>query len=152
MPGLEFGFLLHDIGKVAVPDAILYKPEALTDEERALMEQHPMIGAEIVGRVEFLSGAVEVVRSHHERWDGTRLPRRAGGRGRSRSPRGCSPSPTCSTRSPPTARTGPRRRFAVARKMITAESGTQFDPRVIEAFNSIEDRVFERIAAEVRAG
>src|SRR6201994_2498282 len=73
-PELQFGFLLHDIGKVAVPDAILYKPEALTDEERALMEQHPLIGAEIVGGVEFLSGAVDVVRSHHERWDGTGYP------------------------------------------------------------------------------
>jgi len=66
MPRLEFGFLLHDIGKVAIPDAILYKPDALTGEERTLMQQHPLIGAEIVGRVEFLSGAIEVVRSHHE--------------------------------------------------------------------------------------
>src|SRR6202020_829044 len=43
-PALEFGFLLHDIGKVAIPDAILYKPATLTDKERALMEQHPSIG------------------------------------------------------------------------------------------------------------
>ena len=78
---LQFGFLLHDIGKVAIPDAILYKPDRLTDEERALIEQHPVIGAEIVGRVEFLSGSVEVVRSHHERWDGAGISRRARRRG-----------------------------------------------------------------------
>ena len=108
MPRLQFGFLLHDIGKVAVPDAILYKPEALTEEERALMEQHPLIGAEIVGRVEFLSGAVDVVRSHHERWDGAGYPDGLAGR-QSRSPLGCSRSPTCSTRSPPPGHTGPRR-------------------------------------------
>ena len=71
---MEFGFLLHDIGKVAVPDAILYKPGALTAEERALMARHPAVGAEIVGGIEFLAGAAEVVRSHHERWDGMGYP------------------------------------------------------------------------------
>src|SRR5262249_3123237 len=59
---LEFGFLLHDIGKVAIPDAILYKPARLTDKERQLMEQHPVIGAHIVRDIEFLGDATEVVR------------------------------------------------------------------------------------------
>src|SRR6202011_6331538 len=71
---LEFGFLLHDIGKVAIPDAILYKPEKLTDKERALMTQHPAIGADIIRGIEFLSHAAEIVRSHHERWDGEGYP------------------------------------------------------------------------------
>ena len=48
-PELEFGFLLHDIGKVAVPDAILYKPDVLNEEERALMATHPIVGSHIVG-------------------------------------------------------------------------------------------------------
>src|SRR5437588_7603703 len=73
---LEFGFLLHDIGKVAIPDAILYKPEALTHSERTLMERHPVIGANIVGEIEFLASAIPVVRSHHERWDGRGYPDR----------------------------------------------------------------------------
>ena len=73
-PEMEFGFLLHDIGKVAIPDAILYKPSALTEEERELMARHPAIGAEIVGGIEFLEEAAKVVRSHHERWDGTGYP------------------------------------------------------------------------------
>ena len=73
-PELEFGFLLHDIGKVAIPDAILYKPAPLTEKERALMAQHPLIGAEIVRGIDFLGEAVGVVRSHHERWDGRGYP------------------------------------------------------------------------------
>ena len=78
---LEFGFLLHDIGKLAIADAILFKPGPLTDEERALMAQHPLAGAEIVSGIEFLAQAAAVIRSHHERWDGLGYPRRAYWRG-----------------------------------------------------------------------
>ena len=81
-----------------VPDAILFKPGALTEEEYALIAQHPVIGSEILRDVDFLGEGKLVVRHHHERWDGTRLPRRARRRGRSRSPRACSRSPTRSTR------------------------------------------------------
>src|SRR6204780_1386974 len=73
-PEMEFGFLLHDVGKGAVPDAILYKPGPLTAEERALMARHPLIGADIISGIEFLAEAAEVVRSHHERWDGLGYP------------------------------------------------------------------------------
>ena len=83
---------------MAIPDAILYKPGALTDEERALMARHPVIGAEIVGGIEFLEEAAKVVRSHHERWDGTGYPDGLARRGDPARRRGCSPSPTCSTR------------------------------------------------------
>ena len=73
-PEIEFGFLLHDIGKVAVPDAILYKPEPLTEPERHLMERHTVIGVQILRGVDFLGEAKAVVRSHHERWDGKGYP------------------------------------------------------------------------------
>jgi putative nucleotidyltransferase with HDIG domain len=148
MPRLEFGFLLHDIGKVAIPDAILYKPEALTAEERALMQQHPLIGAEIVGRVEFLAGAVEVVRSHHERWDGRGYPDGLAGEEIPLPARAFAVADVLDalTTDRPYR---PASSLAVAREMITAESGTQFDPRVVEAFNALDDRVFERIAAEI---
>src|ERR1700722_9859186 len=53
-PALEFGFLLHDIGKVAIADAILYKPATLTEEERAVMQTHPVIGEEIIRGIDFL--------------------------------------------------------------------------------------------------
>jgi ribonuclease P protein subunit RPR2 len=145
---LQFGFLLHDIGKVAIPDAILYKPEALTEEERALMERHPLIGAEIVGRVEFLSGSVEVVRSHHERWDGRGYPDGLAGEEIPLAARVFAVADVLDalTTNRPYR---PASTFELAREMITAESGSQFDPRVVAAFNSLEDQVFERIAAEV---
>src|ERR1700754_2241691 len=69
-PQIEFGFLLHDIGKVAISDAILHKPGTLTGAERDVMRQHPVIGDEIVSGIDFLGDARHVVRSHHERWDG----------------------------------------------------------------------------------
>ena len=80
-PQIEFGFLLHDIGKVAVPDAILFKTSQLTDEEYALIAQHPVVGAEILRDVDFLGEGKLVVRHHHERWDGTGLPGPPGRRG-----------------------------------------------------------------------
>jgi putative nucleotidyltransferase with HDIG domain len=64
-PDLEFGFLLHDIGKIAISDAILYKPGLLTEDERDTMRKHPLIGEEIVRGIDFLAGARQVVRSHH---------------------------------------------------------------------------------------
>jgi putative nucleotidyltransferase with HDIG domain len=73
-PQIEFGFLLHDIGKVAVPDAILFKTSRLTDEEYTLIAQHPVVGAEILRDVDFLGEGKLVVRHHHERWDGTGYP------------------------------------------------------------------------------
>src|SRR5215207_8591246 len=73
-PQVEFGFLLHDVGKVAVPDAILFKPGPLTAEERALMVKHPQIGSEILRHIDFLDDAKAVVLHHHERWDGAGYP------------------------------------------------------------------------------
>ena len=73
-PEIEFGFLLHDAGKVAVPDAILFKPGPLTSAERLIMQQHPVTGWEIVRDIEFLGTARDVIRHHHERWDGTGYP------------------------------------------------------------------------------
>lgn len=71
---LEVGALLHDIGKVGVPDAILHKPGPLTSEEWAEMRRHPELGSDLVSEIPFLSSALPVVRHHHERWDGTGYP------------------------------------------------------------------------------
>ena len=95
----EMGALLHDIGKIHIPDAIINKPGPLDDEEWALMKTHTVEGQKMLDRVGGLLGTVGlVVRASHERFDGARLPGRAGGRGRSRSRRGSSPSATRSTR------------------------------------------------------
>ena len=66
--------LFHDIGKLAIPDAILLKPASLTDEEWALMQRHADEGARIIDRLGFLSDAVPAIRHHHERFDGTGYP------------------------------------------------------------------------------
>ncbi|MGB2954174.1 MAG: HD-GYP domain-containing protein [Gaiellaceae bacterium] len=66
--------LFHDIGKLAVPDAILTKPDKLTDEEYELIKHHSADGAEIVGRIARLRPAVPLIRHHHERWDGRGYP------------------------------------------------------------------------------
>ncbi|MEH3054217.1 MAG: HD domain-containing protein [Patulibacter minatonensis] len=73
-PQLEYGFLLHDVGKLAVPDAVLSKAGALSSDEWRFIRQHPVEGARILAAVPFLAGAVDVVLHHHERWDGTGYP------------------------------------------------------------------------------
>jgi ribonuclease P protein subunit RPR2 len=74
-PEVGYGFFLHDIGKVGVPESVLCKAGPLDESEWAVMRRHPSIGAEIVSPIRFLAGAVEIVRSHHERWDGGGYPR-----------------------------------------------------------------------------
>jgi ribonuclease P protein subunit RPR2 len=148
-PELEFGFLLHDVGKVAIPDAILYKPGPLDDGERALMARHPVIGSEIVQGIEFLAEAADVVRFHHERYDGSGYPDRLAGGSIPLAARVFSVADVLdalTTDRPYRSATSLRH----ARAMITSGSGSQFDPRVVEAFNAIDDRVFERIATEIR--
>lgn len=148
-PEIEFGFLLHDIGKVAIPDAILYKPGALTDEERALMNRHPVIGAEIVHGIEFLAEAAEVVRSHHERWDGLGYPDGLAGEDIPLAARVFAVADVLDALT--TERPyRPASSLGVARAMIVADAGKQFDPRVIDAFCSIDDVTFARIGAEIR--
>ena len=71
---LRRGALLHDIGKLAIPDEILLKPGALNDAERRMMEQHPAYAKQMLARVPFLQPAVDVAYSHHERWDGLGYP------------------------------------------------------------------------------
>jgi response regulator RpfG family c-di-GMP phosphodiesterase len=76
-PSLEWGFLLHDVGKIGIPDEILHKRGPLTRPERLRLNRHPLIGEGLVGHLPLLQGAgVEVIRSHHERWDGQGYPDR----------------------------------------------------------------------------
>ena len=74
-PSLEYGFLLHDFGKIAIPDETLDKPGPLTIDEWAVMRLHPQLGAEMLAGVTLLQGGgIDVVRHHHERWDGSGYP------------------------------------------------------------------------------
>jgi HD-GYP domain-containing protein (c-di-GMP phosphodiesterase class II) len=71
---LAEGAYLHDVGKVGIPDHVLNKPGALTDEERAWIQEHPIVGSDIVGRAPSLRDALSVIRQHHERYDGEGYP------------------------------------------------------------------------------
>jgi ribonuclease P protein subunit RPR2 len=143
-PQIEFGFLLHDIGKVAISDAILHKPGTLTAPELNVMRQHPVIGDEIVSGIEFLSEARHVVRSHHERWDGRGYPDRLVGDEIPLAARVFAVADTFD------ALTSDRpyraaASFASAREVIAQAAGTQFDPDVASVFLSIPDEAFEQI-------
>jgi HD-GYP domain-containing protein (c-di-GMP phosphodiesterase class II) len=74
MRDLELGALLHDIGKIGVPDAVLRKPAKLDEEEWAKMRLHPQHGQMILRNIPFLEGAARIVAQHHEQWDGTGYP------------------------------------------------------------------------------
>jgi len=148
-PEIEFGFLLHDIGKVAIPDAILHKPGGLTGEERALMATHPTIGADILSDIDFLADAVEIVRSHHERWDGSGYPAGRAGEEIPLAARVFAVADVLDalTSERPYRPASPLRE---AREMINRDAGTHFDPQVVTAFNSIADEALLRIGAEMR--
>jgi putative nucleotidyltransferase with HDIG domain len=79
LKALEYGGVLHDIGKLGMPDAILGKTTPLTAAETELARSHPRVGAEIVAGVQFLAAAAPAIRNHHERWDGTGYPDRLAG-------------------------------------------------------------------------
>ncbi|MDD5127960.1 MAG: HD domain-containing protein [Dehalococcoidales bacterium] len=74
MQTIEFGSLLHDVGKIGIYDSILRKPDYLTSDEWAMMRKHPLIGARILGEIPFLEKARDLVLHHHERYDGTGYP------------------------------------------------------------------------------
>jgi putative nucleotidyltransferase with HDIG domain len=146
-PTLEFGFLLHDVGKVAVPDAILYKPEALTADERALMSRHPVIGAQILRGIEFLGEAKAVVRHHHERWDGSGYPDGLRGAEIPLAARVFAVADTLDAVTTDRPYRGACS-LAYAREVISAGAGTQFDPVVVRAFLSIPGAELDRIRLE----
>jgi HD-GYP domain-containing protein (c-di-GMP phosphodiesterase class II) len=76
---VTFGFMLHDVGKIGTPDAILQKPGPLTEDEWTVMRLHPEMGAKIVEPIGFSSTATEIILGHHERWDGKGYPHRLKG-------------------------------------------------------------------------
>ena len=76
---IGYGFLLHDIGKVLIPDRILNKPAPLTDEEWEVMRTHPVLGGHLMAPIRFMGDAIGIIKQHHERWDGNGYPEGLGG-------------------------------------------------------------------------
>lgn len=147
-PQVEFGFLLHDVGKVAISDGILHKPEPLRPEERTLMRRHAVIGYEIVCDIPFLKDAALIVRHHHERWDGAGYPDRLAGEEIPFAARifAVVDALDAMTTDRPYS---PKVPVDQARSEIAAKSGSQFDPRVVEALGKLPDQTLEAIKAAV---
>jgi diguanylate cyclase (GGDEF)-like protein len=133
---LELGALFHDIGKIGIPTNILGKPGPLTDEERAVVEQHPELGARILAPIERLADVREIVRAAHERWDGKGYPRGLAGEDipfESRIIFVCDAYHAMTTDRP--YRKALSREEACRR--LRENAGTQFDPAAVEAFLSL---------------
>jgi HD-GYP domain-containing protein (c-di-GMP phosphodiesterase class II) len=126
---VKMGGILHDIGKIGVPDAILNKPEALTQEEFEVMKQHPACGAKILEGISFLKPAIPYVLYHHERYDGKGYPNRLRGEQIPIQGRLMAVVDTFDaiTSDRPYRKS---KGFKLAVKEIKDFSGTQFDPKV----------------------
>jgi response regulator RpfG family c-di-GMP phosphodiesterase len=138
-PSLEYGFILHDIGKIGIPDRVLAKRSGLTEAERRLIETHTILGEQMVGEAALLRGpGAAVVRSHHERWDGRGYPDRLGGEEIPIGARIFSLADTLDamTSDRPYRRGRP---WEDAAAEIVGEAGAQFDPHVVEAFREREE-------------
>jgi diguanylate cyclase (GGDEF)-like protein/putative nucleotidyltransferase with HDIG domain len=145
LEAINTGALLHDIGKLGVPEYVLLKPGRLTDEEFAKIKQHPEIGAAILDPVEFPWPVLPVVRSHHEKWDGTGYPDGLAGEDIPRTARILAVADVydalTSSRSYRNAWTHDR-----ACEVIRKDRGTHFDPAIADAFLEIITEVVEEMA------
>jgi diguanylate cyclase (GGDEF)-like protein len=135
---LRYGAVFHDIGKIAIPEAILNKQGPLNDAEREIMERHTIVGEQILAPVEFLAGVRPIVRHEHERWDGAGYPDGLSGED---IPLGARIVLVCdayhamtSDRPYRTAMSHPD-----ARAELLAGAGTQFDPQVVDGFLTVLD-------------
>lgn len=144
MTALEFGSLLHDIGKIGVPDAILRKPAKLDEAEWAKMREHPLHGQAILREIEFLEGAARVVAQHHERWDGSGYPLGLKGCEIDLNARIFSVADAFDAMmSDRVYRRG--RSYEAAAAELDAWSGRQFDPQVVEAFHRVPPQDWEEL-------
>jgi response regulator RpfG family c-di-GMP phosphodiesterase len=149
-PSVPYGFLLHDVGKIGIPDSILQKPAKLTPAERRTMQTHTVLGEQMLGGVAFLQGeGIRIVRSHHERWDGRGYP---DGLVRDEIPIGARVFAVADTLDAMTSHRPYRRALSweETREEIVKEAGKQFDPDVVDAFREREHELRE-IRRELQA-
>ena len=133
---LRFGAAFHDIGKLAIPGSILNKPGRLTDEERACVERHTLIGEQILAPIDFLSEVRPLVRHGHERWDGGGYPDGISGE---EIPLGARIIFACDAYDAMTTNRPYRSALSVAaaKAEMAANAGSQFDPAVVEALLAV---------------
>jgi putative nucleotidyltransferase with HDIG domain len=141
---IEHGALLHDIGKIGVPDHILYKPGPLTPEEWEIMKQHPVIGYKMCMKIEMLRPAAPIVLHHHERWDGRGYPYGLNG---AEIPLGARIFAIADTLDAMTSDRPYRKAlsFAQAREEIERCAGSQFDPELVRVFLELPEEQLRAI-------
>ncbi|PWH19100.1 MAG: hypothetical protein DDG59_04280 [Anaerolineae bacterium] len=143
LPHIRRGSLLHDIGKIAIPDAVLQKPGPLSEEEWALMRKHPTFAYEMLSPIEYLQPALNIPYCHHERWDGSGYPRGLKGEEIPLEARLFAVADVWDalTSNRPYRRAWSR---AEALAYIRQQAGRQFDPRVVQAFLAIVEEEAEQ--------
>lgn len=130
---LEFGAILHDIGKIAVPEAILSKRGPLSEDEWTEMRKHPEVGRHMISGIPYLAPAIPMVLSHHERWDGTGYPDGLAGSDIPEDARLLSVVDTfdaMTTNRPYRPAIDPNSTYETIRDL----AGTQFDPQMVQVF------------------
>lgn len=140
---LRYGSILHDIGKIGIPDSILKKPSELTENEWEIMKTHPVVGFKILNRIEFLKEASEIVLHHHENYDGSGYPDKLKGE---EIPLGARIFAVADTLDAITSRRAYRNAlsFRDAVTELKRYSGIRFDPDVLAAFNSVSIDFWEK--------
>ena len=133
---LAQGALLHDVGKIGIPDQILLKPGPLGEEERTAMRRHPELGASLLGDIDWLRPARELILAHHERWDGTGYPRSLAGAAIPVAARIFAIADAFDALTTDRPYHDPLS-WEEAASQIAAGRGSQFDPDVVDAFRRI---------------
>jgi putative nucleotidyltransferase with HDIG domain len=144
------GAFLHDIGKMAIPDAILRKPGALTPDEINIMKEHCWHGYQILRKIPFLTEAAEIVYAHQEKWDGTGYPRQLKGDEIPLGSRIFSLADTMDAimSDRPYRAAQP---FSAARDEIVRFSGRQFDPNIVKSFADMPESIWHDLRKEINS-
>ena len=148
---LRRGALLHDIGKIGVPDHILRKPGPLTENEWYTMKTHPDLGAKIIANIPFLEEVAVIIRAHHERWDGNGYPEGLAGE---QIPLGARIFAVADSFDAMTSDRPYRRGRQLDEALLEIErcSATQFDPQVVQAFLAVPLPRIEAVHANAPFG
>ncbi len=144
------GAFLHDVGKMAIPDAILRKPGRLSAEEQEIMQRHAQLGYQMLRKIPFLHEAADIVYSHQERFDGTGYPRGLSG---DQIPLGARVFAIADTFDAVTSDRPYRAAQSISsgRREIERQSGKQFDPDIVKVFLSVSEQIWQELRSEIEA-